>query len=68
MYTWPAEHLIHISDEIGQAAFDTAWYQQPLTLRKTIYIVMLRAQKPIIISVPCVMTALSLKYYASVRN
>ncbi|KYN38569.1 Odorant receptor Or2 [Trachymyrmex septentrionalis] len=65
MYTWPAEHLIHISDEIGQAVFDTEWYQQPVALRKTLQIVMLRAQKPIIISVPCVMPALSLKYYAS---
>ncbi|KAG5332396.1 OR2 protein, partial [Acromyrmex heyeri] len=65
MYTWPAEHLIHISDEIGQAIFDTEWYQQPIALRKTLHIVMLRAQKPIIISVPCVMPALSLKYYAS---
>ncbi|XP_012058891.1 PREDICTED: odorant receptor 49b-like [Atta cephalotes] len=65
MYTWPAEHLIHISDEIGQAVFDTEWYQQPVALRKTLQIIMLRAQKPIIISVPCVMPALSLKYYAS---
>ncbi|KAG5311449.1 OR2 protein, partial [Acromyrmex insinuator] len=65
MYTWPAEHLIHISDEIGQAIFDTEWYQQSIALRKTLHIVMLRAQKPIIISVPCVMPALSLKYYAS---
>ncbi|XP_018363999.1 PREDICTED: uncharacterized protein LOC108761778 [Trachymyrmex cornetzi] len=65
MYTWPAEHLIHISDDIGQAVFDTEWYQQPIALRKTLQIVMLRAQKPIIISVPCVMPALSLKYYAS---
>ncbi|XP_018396151.1 PREDICTED: putative odorant receptor 69a [Cyphomyrmex costatus] len=65
MYTWPAEHLIQISDEIGQAVFDTEWYQQPVDLRKDILIVMLRAQKPIIISVPCIMPALSLKYYAS---
>ncbi|XP_018313755.1 uncharacterized protein [Mycetomoellerius zeteki] len=65
MYTWPAEHLIHISDEIGQAVFDMEWYQQPVALRKTLQIIMLRAQKPVIISVPCVMPALSLKYYAS---
>ncbi|XP_011694482.1 PREDICTED: odorant receptor 49b-like [Wasmannia auropunctata] len=65
MFTWPAEHLIHISDEIGQAVFDTEWYQQSLDLRKIVQIVMLRAQKPIIISVPCVIPVLSLKYYAS---
>ncbi|XP_071634716.1 odorant receptor Or2-like isoform X1 [Temnothorax longispinosus] len=65
MYTWPAEHLIHISDEIEQAVFYTEWYQQPIALRKALHIVMLRAQKPVTVSVPCVMPALSLKYYAS---
>ncbi|XP_011639214.2 putative odorant receptor 85d [Pogonomyrmex barbatus] len=68
MFTWPAEHLIHISNEIGQAVFDTQWYEQSIGLRKDLQIIMLRAQKPVIISVPCLMPALSLRYYASVRN
>ncbi|KYN38571.1 hypothetical protein ALC56_07054 [Trachymyrmex septentrionalis] len=66
MYTWPAEHLIHII--IQQAAFDMQWYKQPVTLRKYLQIIMLKAQNPIVITIPCVMPALSLNYYASVRK
>ncbi|XP_018305417.1 uncharacterized protein, partial [Mycetomoellerius zeteki] len=66
MYTWPAEHLIHISGEIiRQAAFDTQWYKQPVALRKYLQIIMFKAQNPIVITIPCVMPALSLNYYAS---
>ncbi|KYN02077.1 hypothetical protein ALC62_07067 [Cyphomyrmex costatus] len=69
MYTWPAEHLIHISGEImRQAAFDMQWYKQPVALRKYLQMIMLRVQNPIIVAIPCVMPALSLNYYASVRK
>ncbi|XP_028050776.1 odorant receptor 85f isoform X2 [Monomorium pharaonis] len=65
MYTWPAEHLMHISGEIRQAVFDTQWYKQSIALRKYLQIIMLKAQNPIVIAIPCVMPALSLNYYAS---
>ncbi|XP_029159222.1 odorant receptor 67a-like [Nylanderia fulva] len=68
MYTWPAENLIHRSQDIGQTAFDMPWYDQSIKLRKCLQIIIRRSQKPITVSIPCVMPALSLSYFTSVRN
>ncbi|XP_012539244.1 odorant receptor 47b isoform X2 [Monomorium pharaonis] len=65
MYSWPAEHLIHISTNIAQAVFEMDWYDESEYLRKNIQIVILRSQKPILVVLPCGLPALSLRYYAS---
>ncbi|XP_020282685.1 odorant receptor 4-like [Pseudomyrmex gracilis] len=66
MYAWPAEHLIHISSDVGQAAFETDWYNDcSETFRKTLQMIILRSQKPILVVLPCGLPSLSLRYYAS---
>ncbi|GAB1863718.1 Odorant receptor [Camponotus japonicus] len=65
MYTWPAEHLIHISNEVGQTAFNTQWYKLSITIQKNLQIIIQKSQKPIVVAIPCVMPTLSLNYYAS---
>ncbi|XP_025156086.1 odorant receptor 13a-like [Harpegnathos saltator] len=65
MYAWPAEHLIHISSDVAQAAFEMEWYDESDNLRKNVQMVILRSQKPIIVALPCGLPSLSLRYYAS---
>ncbi|XP_011136782.2 odorant receptor 49b [Harpegnathos saltator] len=65
MYAWPAEHLIHISSDIAQAAFEMNWYDESDNFRKNVQIIILRSQKPIIVALPCGLPSLSLHYYAS---
>ncbi|GAB1868677.1 Odorant receptor [Camponotus japonicus] len=65
MYAWPAEHLIHISNNIAQIAFETNWYDESENFRKSLQIIILRSQKPILVTLPCGLPSLSLHYYAS---
>ncbi|XP_011053764.1 PREDICTED: odorant receptor 49b-like [Acromyrmex echinatior] len=65
MYAWPAEHLIHVSTSVAQAAFETDWYAKSEYLRKNLQMVILRSQKPILVALPCGLPSLSLRYYAS---
>ncbi|XP_025153865.1 odorant receptor 22c [Harpegnathos saltator] len=65
MYTWPAEHLIHTSSGMAQAAFEMDWYEESNHFRKSVQMVILRSQKPIIVALPCGLPTLSLHYYAS---
>ncbi|KAM0726989.1 Odorant receptor 22c [Formica fusca] len=65
MYTWPAEHLIYMSQDVGQAAFDMSWYDRSIEIRNCIQIIMQRSQKPVTVAIPCVMPTLSLNYFAS---
>ncbi|XP_070148662.1 odorant receptor Or2-like isoform X2 [Polyergus mexicanus] len=65
MYTWPAEHLIHINSEVGQAVFNTQWYKLSIAVQKSLQVIMQKTQKPIVVAIPCLMPSLSLNYYAS---
>ncbi|KAF3054650.1 Odorant receptor 269 [Nylanderia fulva] len=65
MYAWPAEHLIHISNNIAQIAFETNWYDESEDFRKNLQMIILRSQKPILVILPCGLPSLSLHYYAS---
>ncbi|XP_020282707.1 odorant receptor 47b-like, partial [Pseudomyrmex gracilis] len=66
MYAWPAEHLIHISNDVAQAAFETDWHNNSSeALRKSLQMIILRSQKPIFVVLPCGLPSLSLSYYAS---
>ncbi|KYN38568.1 Odorant receptor 47b [Trachymyrmex septentrionalis] len=67
MYAWPAEHLIHVSTNVAQAAFETDWCAKSEYLKKNLQMVILRSQKPILVVLPCGLPSLSLRYYASVR-
>ncbi|KAL6263895.1 hypothetical protein P5V15_003976 [Pogonomyrmex californicus] len=65
MYSWPAEHLIHISTNVAQAAFEMDWYDDSEYFQKNIQMIILRSQKPILVVLPCGLPSLSLRYYAS---
>ncbi|KAL6434390.1 hypothetical protein ACFW04_006057 [Cataglyphis niger] len=65
MYAWPAEHLIHISNNIAQIAFETNWYDESKSFRKNLQMIILRSQRPILVVLPCGLPSLSLHYYAS---
>ncbi|XP_032677432.1 odorant receptor 49b-like [Odontomachus brunneus] len=65
MYAWPAEHLIHASNDVAQATFETEWYNKSNNLRKNLQIVILRSQKPVVIALPYGLPTLSLRYYTS---
>ncbi|XP_018343199.1 PREDICTED: odorant receptor 4-like [Trachymyrmex septentrionalis] len=65
MYAWPAEHLIHVSTNVAQAAFETDWCAKSEYLKKNLQMVILRSQKPILVVLPCGLPSLSLRYYAS---
>ncbi|XP_039304699.1 uncharacterized protein LOC120357663 isoform X2 [Solenopsis invicta] len=65
MYTWPAEYLIHMCKEVGEAAFYLLENNDLLQIWKCLQIIIIRSQKPITISIPCFMPTLSLNYFAS---
>ncbi|XP_025155457.1 odorant receptor 49b isoform X2 [Harpegnathos saltator] len=66
MYTWPAEHLIHVNNKIEKAIYSVEWYEHSVELQRSIQIILMRAQKPLLITIPCVMPPLSLNYYTKV--
>lgn len=54
------------SSNIAHAAYDSLWYNQKISLWKSLLYVVLRCHKPVILSVPCMLPTFSLNYYASV--
>ncbi|KAG7197293.1 hypothetical protein KM043_018414 [Ampulex compressa] len=52
------------SCNVGQAAYDSQWYSQPLKFQRNILYVISKCQKPITVTVGGIMQALSLNYYA----
>ncbi|XP_018396152.1 PREDICTED: uncharacterized protein LOC108774516 [Cyphomyrmex costatus] len=67
MFVWPAEHLIFLSNNMSQAAFDIDWYNQSSKIRKLLQIIMMRSQKVVTIGVPCITPSISFNYLTSVR-
>ncbi|KAL0105544.1 hypothetical protein PUN28_016906 [Cardiocondyla obscurior] len=65
MYTWPAEHLIHSTNEIGHVAFEMLKKYYLINVWKCLQIIIIRSQKPITITIPCLMPALSFNYFAA---
>ncbi|KAL0119636.1 hypothetical protein PUN28_007816 [Cardiocondyla obscurior] len=65
MYTWPAEHLIHTVTEVGHAAFEIFEKHYFVKIWKCLQIFIMRNQKPIVITIPCLMPALSFNYFAA---
>ncbi|XP_072743375.1 uncharacterized protein [Anoplolepis gracilipes] len=62
---WPADHLMRTSSNIGEAAYNSLWYNQSLESRKIMLYTLLRCQRPVVISVPGLLKALSFQHYAS---
>ncbi|XP_025262023.1 uncharacterized protein LOC105259377 isoform X2 [Camponotus floridanus] len=63
--TWPADHLMSMSCYAGDAAYNSLWYEHEIASQKIMLYTLLRTQRPVIVSVPGLVTALSLQHYAS---
>ncbi|XP_043251705.1 odorant receptor 4-like [Colletes gigas] len=64
MCAWPADHLIDISQNVVQSAYESTWYEQALKMQKNM-LSMLVPQKAVAIQIKCIIPVLSLSYYCS---
>ncbi|XP_076763029.1 uncharacterized protein LOC143430572 [Xylocopa sonorina] len=64
MCTWPADHLMDITENAMRSAYESEWYRHPLRLQKYI-LSTLAPQAPVVLSVRFVIPTLSLNYYCS---
>ncbi|XP_048264440.1 uncharacterized protein LOC100646115 [Bombus terrestris] len=64
LYTWPADYLMDMSMGIPQSAYNSTWYDRRLEMQKNL-LNMLTYQKPLVLSIRCVVPELSLRYYCS---
>ncbi|XP_076763153.1 uncharacterized protein LOC143430662 [Xylocopa sonorina] len=64
MCTWPADHLMDMSENVMRGAYESKWYRHPLRLQKYV-LVTLVPQVPVILSVRFIVPTLSLSYYCS---
>ncbi|XP_019885576.2 odorant receptor 45b-like [Camponotus floridanus] len=62
---WPADYLMTISSDIGDAAYDSLWYKHGIDSQKMMLYILLRCQRPIIITVPGLLAALTFQHYTS---
>ena len=51
---------------LSRSAYDLTWYEQTLEMQKNLLYVMMY-QKPVTLSIKCVISELSLHYYCTVR-
>ncbi|KAG5311452.1 OR2 protein, partial [Acromyrmex insinuator] len=63
---WPADYLLHTSNDIGYAGYESSWYNKDISLQKNLLYTVSRCQHPVTLTVPCLLPTLSLNYYASV--
>ncbi|XP_067214379.1 odorant receptor 4-like [Linepithema humile] len=64
MCALPADNLIHTSNKICFAAYDSQWYQGNVNMQKKILYIIFRSQIPEVIHINGILPALSLRYYA----
>ncbi|XP_076763154.1 uncharacterized protein LOC143430663 [Xylocopa sonorina] len=64
MCTWPADHLMDMSENVMRGAYESKWYRQSLTLQKYILFTLV-PQAPVVLSVRFVIPTLSLNFYCS---
>ncbi|XP_018305418.1 uncharacterized protein [Mycetomoellerius zeteki] len=65
MYTWPAEHLMYMSKYVAETAFHMLENNHLIKMWKCLQIIIMRSQKPVTISIPCLLPILSLNYFTS---
>ncbi|EFN82528.1 Odorant receptor Or2 [Harpegnathos saltator] len=66
MYAWPADNVMSTSGDVATAAYNSLWYNDDPASQKILIYVILRCQRPVTISIPCVLPTLSMNYYTSV--
>ncbi|CAL7939837.1 unnamed protein product [Xylocopa violacea] len=64
MCTWPADNLMHMSENVMQGAYESEWYKHSLKIQKYILFTLI-PQAPVVLSVKCLIPTLSLNYYCS---
>ncbi|XP_012058892.1 PREDICTED: uncharacterized protein LOC105622067 [Atta cephalotes] len=65
IYTWPTEHLMYTSKNVAQTAFYILKNNHLIEVWKCLQIIIMRSQKPITMSIPCILPELSLNYFTS---
>ncbi|XP_071634701.1 uncharacterized protein [Temnothorax longispinosus] len=65
MYSLPAENLMHTSKSVAETAFHMLENNHFIELWKCLQIVIMRSQKPIEVTIPCLMPALSLNSFTT---
>ncbi|XP_043508199.1 uncharacterized protein LOC122527772 [Frieseomelitta varia] len=64
MYAWPADHMKEMSLKFSQSVYDLPWYEHTARMQKNLLNV-LAYQKPVVLSINCLVPELSLRYYCS---
>nr|XP_031838489.1 uncharacterized protein LOC116429558 [Nomia melanderi] len=64
MWAIPADHLMEMSEKVTRGAYEATWYEQGLTVQKTVLRIMM-PQKPMKISLKCFVPNLNLDYFCS---
>ncbi|CAL7939842.1 unnamed protein product [Xylocopa violacea] len=64
MCALPADHLMDMSETVMQKAYESEWYEQRLKIQKCILFTLV-PQPPVVLSIKCIIPALSLRYYCS---
>ncbi|XP_026669983.1 uncharacterized protein LOC108625406 isoform X2 [Ceratina calcarata] len=64
MCALPADHLMEMSERVMQGAYESKWYMRPLDVQKCL-LFMTIPRPPVVLSIKCIMPALSLNYFCS---
>ncbi|XP_053973004.1 uncharacterized protein LOC128873440 [Hylaeus volcanicus] len=64
MCSWPADNMLEVSTNTMQTVYESAWYNQDLKMHKLVLHSLL-PQTPVIISFPCIVPVMSLKFFCS---
>ncbi|EFN74036.1 hypothetical protein EAG_14620 [Camponotus floridanus] len=59
--------LVSLSSNIALAAYESLWYSRNVYMQKNLLLILLRCQKPVAVTVTCIIPVLSLRYFGSVR-
>nr|XP_050865379.1 odorant receptor 30a-like [Vespula vulgaris] len=64
----PADDLKEMSMKLATSAYSSKWFEDSSKMAIDVHIIILRSQKPILISMGGLLPNLTLEYYANVRN
>ncbi|CAL1679893.1 unnamed protein product [Lasius platythorax] len=65
MCCWPANNLLIASSNVALAAYESLWYSRNVYMQKNLLPILLRCQKPVAVTVTCIIPILSLNYFGS---
>ncbi|XP_071634705.1 uncharacterized protein [Temnothorax longispinosus] len=65
MYSWPAEYLMYMSNNVAEVAFHLLENNHFIELWQCLQIIIMRSQIPIEVKIPCLMPALNLNYFTA---